>query len=238
VREHEVPAGRQSWRRHARLRMLLPVLLVVTAVALAWHAGFVPTRALLADLLADAMRLRESPFAVPACVLAFVVGGILAFPVNLLIAASVVVFGPWLGGGCALAGVLASAATLHAIGRRLPLRWSARLHHPRWRRVRERLLDHGVLAIAFLRLVPVGPYSVISLLAGALHVRSRDYLVGTALGMLPGILVYAAFVDRARAALADPQPRAWLVVAGIIAFAIVLALGLAAWRRRSDGAPE
>lgn len=234
MREHEVPAGRQSRRRHARLRMLLPVLLVVTAVALAWHAGFVPTRALLADLLADAMRLRESPFAVPACVLAFVVGGILAFPVNLLIAASVVVFGPGLGGGCALAGVLASAATLHAIGRRLPLRWSARLHHPRWRRVRERLLDHGVLAIAFLRLVPVGPYSVISLLAGALHVRSRDYLVGTALGMLPGIVALAALGQQIGYMIAHPSVAAFVWLTLAVAGWIALSLGLQAFVSRFE----
>lgn len=238
MREPEVRVGPRSPGRHARLRVLLPVVLVVTAAAVAWHAEFVPARALLTDLLADAMRLRDSPFAVPAGVLAFVVGGLVAFPVNLLIAASVVVFGPWLGGGCALAGVLASAATLRSIGQRLPLRWSARLHDPRWRRVRERLLDHGILAIAFVRLVPVGPYSVVSLLAGVLRVRWSDYLVGTALGMLPGIAMYAVFIDRARAALADPRPGAWLAVAGIVVLVVALAVGLAGWRHRSESMPE
>lgn len=224
-------AVRTDTGRRRRAVVLLCVLAAVAGAALAWRAGWVPTRDVVAALLADAERWRASPFAVPASVLAFVVGGLVAFPVNLLIAASVVVLGPWQGGAVALAGVLASAAVLHALGRRLPARWSARLHAARWRDVRERLLRHGVLAVAFVRLVPVGPYSVISLLAGAAGVRWRDYLLGTALGMLPGIVVYGAFADRARAALADPHPGAWLAVLAVAALAVVLALALSRWHR-------
>lgn len=228
---------RANSRRRRRTAWLLCVLSIVAGLALAWYAGWVPTRDVVVDLLADAGRLRDSPFALPACMLAFVVGGLVAFPVNLLIAASVVVFGPWLGGACALAGVLASALALYAIGRRLPARWSARLHDPRWNAVRARLLRHGVLAVAFVRLVPVGPYSVVSLLAGAVGVRLRGYLAGTALGMLPGIIVYAAFADRARAAFVEPDPAAWLAALGVVVVAIVLMVVLARWRRDDRGAP-
>lgn len=230
MRERDARPHRAS-RRRPMLWLLLSACAAV-GLAWAWHAGFVPDRDWLAQRIDDATRLRDSPLAMPACVLAFVAGGLVACPVNLLIAASVVVLGPWKGGACALAGVLASAGVLHAIGRRLPARWTAPLRAPRWRRVRSRLLAHGVLAVALVRLVPVGPYSVISLLAGLVGVRRGDYYAGTALGMLPGIVLYAAFADRARAALANPGPRAWLAVAAVVAAIVVLAGGLAWWSRR------
>ena len=47
---------------------------------------------------------------------AFVVGGLVVFPINLLIATSIVVFGPSSARVIALAGSLASATVLHQIG--------------------------------------------------------------------------------------------------------------------------
>lgn len=216
-----------------RLLAFASVLALAAAAAAIWQVAPRFTGTTVADLLDAARAWRDSAWSVPVVLASFVVGGLVAFPVNLLIAAAIVVLGAGLGAPCALAGVLLSALALHAIGRALPERFHARLADPRWRRLRERILAHGVLAVATVRLVPVAPYSVVSLAAGMLRVRRADYLAGTALGMAPGIALYALFADRAEAALRDPHPLAWLSLSGVVVVIAALAL-VARARHRAD----
>jgi uncharacterized membrane protein YdjX (TVP38/TMEM64 family) len=206
-----------------RLLAFAGALALVAAAAAAWQLAPRFTDATIADVFDTAQAWRGSAWAIPVLLAAFVVGGLVAFPVNLLIALAMVVLGAWIGAPCALAGVLLSAVALHEIGRALPERFHARLADPRWRRLRERVLAHGVLSIAAVRLVPVAPYSVVSLAAGMLRVKRVDYVAGTALGMAPGIALYAAFADRAEAALRDPHPLAWLSLLGVVVVILVLA---------------
>jgi uncharacterized membrane protein YdjX (TVP38/TMEM64 family) len=42
-----------------------------------------------------------------------------------------------------------------------------------------------------IRMVPIAPFSIVNVVAGASKLSLRDYLLGTALGMLPGIVVMA-----------------------------------------------
>jgi uncharacterized membrane protein YdjX (TVP38/TMEM64 family) len=203
-----------------RLLALASVLALAAAAAAAWQLA---PHATLADVFAAAERWRHSAWAAPLLLAAFVLGGLVAFPVNLLIALAVVVLGPWAGAPCALVGSLLSAIALHEVGRALPERFHARLADPRWRKLRERILAHGVLAVAAVRIVPVAPYSVVSLAAGMLRVPRVDYIAGTALGMAPGVALYAVFADRAEAALRDPHPLAWLSLLGVVVVILVLA---------------
>ena len=172
---------------------------------------------------------RSSPLAMLAMLACFVLGGLIVFPVNLLIAASVVVFGPIVGAIVALVGSVSSAAVLHQIGRSFPEHaWWMRIVGRHAERLRERVVRHGVLAVAVVRLLPIAPYSIVSVAAGAIEIRRMPYLVGTALGMLPGIMLYALFVDRARKVIADPQPLSW----AMLLFAMILIVAVALLLRR------
>jgi len=204
--------------------------LAAGAAWLAWAPSPLPSAA---ELVAQAQRSRASPLAPAFVLLAFVAGGLVVFPVNLLIAATLVVFGPFLGGVYALLGSLASAAVLHALGRRLPQRQVARLLGARGERLRRRIVGYGLLAVAIVRILPLAPYSVVSFVAGAARVRRAPYAAGTALGMLPGITLYALFVDRALAALADPHPLMWLAAAGAALLVVAAALAARRWQARA-----
>lgn len=225
-------------RFDARLRA---ALLVVAGLALA--AGFAGWLALrpgfewpdapsLVQVAHDARRWPFAPLLALAC---FAIGGLLVFPVNLLIAASIVVFGPVAGAALALAGSVLSAALVHEIGRRLPRDTTRRWFGERGERLRERIVGHGLLAIAIVRIVPVAPYSVVGFVSGVARVGRADYLLGTALGMAPGVVLYALFVDRALALLANPHPLAWLLLATALALLVAFALGARAWNRRHGG---
>lgn len=185
-----------------------------------------------ADLLDAAARFGRWPPAPLLALACFAIGGLVVFPVNLLIAASIVAFGPLGGGVVALAGSVLSAWVVHELGRRLPPGTTLGWLGERGERLRKRIVGHGLLAVAIVRIVPIAPYSVVGFVSGVARVRRVDYLVGTALGMAPGIVLYALFVDRALAVLVDPHPLAWLLLATALALLVAFAFGARAWQRR------
>jgi uncharacterized membrane protein YdjX (TVP38/TMEM64 family) len=165
------------------------------------------------------------PFAVP---IIFVVAGFAVVPVMLLIAVTVGVFGPLLGGLLAFAGAMASAAASYAVGRKLARNMVRRIAGPRLNELSRRLGKRGLLAMLVVRLVPVAPYTIVNLVAGASHVGWRDYLLGTGLGLLPGLVVTTAFVDRAIAAIRAPGPGTLAALA--LALAAIVGLAWAVHR--------
>lgn len=159
----------------------------------------------------------------------FVAATSLGCPINLCIAACMLALAPMHGFAVAFAGTLVSAAILHAIGGVIPARRAARWF--RKRKALRRELRRSVVAVALARLVPVAPYAVVSLFAGAMRVPRGRYLAGTALGMAPGIVLYAVFIDRAEAVLRGAHALAALATAG--ALLVVAAIWIAVERRAS-----
>jgi uncharacterized membrane protein YdjX (TVP38/TMEM64 family) len=114
------------------------------------------------------------------------------------------------------AGALLSAGVVYATGRRLGRDAVRRLAGQRLNRLSRRLARRGLLAIVLVRLVPVAPFSIINAVAGASHIGWRDFLLGSAIGLLPGILMTSAFVDRALEAVRHPGPKAFLALAAVV----------------------
>ncbi|MEP7098658.1 MAG: VTT domain-containing protein [Dokdonella sp.] len=222
--------ARRTWRRV----IVLTLLLAVFAACLGWLILPIESVPSIAQILAFAQQAHTSPL-VPFIALAcFAIGGLVVFPVNLLIAATIVVFGPAPGALLALLGSLLSAIVVHEVGRAIPQAMFTRLFGARGERLRARVLGHGLLAVAIVRIVPVAPYSVVSLISGVARIRRRDYIAGTALGMLPGIVLYALFIDRARAVLLNPHPLAWAGLAGALALIVAVALAVRFWNRKHE----
>jgi len=221
-----------SWRA-AHVIAFVAALGFIAVAALAAER-YIPADALSTQLAAvvNASRATHATAVVAATVFfLFVLATCLGCPINLCIAACMIVLGPMHGFAAAFAGTLASAAILHALGGLVSVRRVAR-----WfgrRRTLRREVRRSVLAVALVRLVPVAPYAVVSLFAGAMRVPHIRYLAGTALGMAPGIVVYAVFIDRAAAVLRGAHAPAALAAAGaaLLAFAIWIACSRRARRR-------
>jgi len=127
--------------------------------------------------------------AAPGLVVAvYVVGGLVLFPITPLLAATALVFAPARALAFGLAGALSSAAVLYVIGRGIGRHRPSWLEGPRVAPVRATLRRRGVIALTALRLVPVGNFSVSNIVAGAIEIPFRDYLLGNALGLLPTLL--------------------------------------------------
>ena len=208
-------------------------LLAVAALAIAWRWG--P----LADWLTGA-KLRELAAALQASAWswlwvlgAYLAASLLAMPITLLIIATAIVFGPWTTIGYALAGSLLGAALTFGLGRLLGHRAVLQLSGGRLSKISRRLAAGGVPAVVALRLLPVAPFGVVNLVAGASHLRFMDFLAGTALGMAPGVVAIAVFYDRLSAALRNPSPARVALLAGVALVVLLGALVLRRFLRRS-----
>jgi phospholipase D1/2 len=166
-------------------------------------------------LVAFADRIDDLP-GTPALVLgAYVVAGLLVVPVTVLIAATGIVFGPVLGIVYALAGALLSGFVTYSLGRRLGRDTVRRLAGARLNAISRKLAERGLLAVVLVRLVPVAPFSIVNVVAGASQIHLRDFLLGTFLGLLPGVLGTVLFVDRIVASVRNPGPVTFALLAAV-----------------------
>ena len=133
-------------------------------------------------------------------------------------------FGPLTGSLYAFGGVLLSAAVTYSIGRRMGRHAVRRLAGARLNRITRRLAKKGMVAIAIIRLLPIAPFSVVNAVAGASHIRLKEFMLGTALGMFPGIVATVVFVDRVTAVVIDPGLPTFLMLGGFVVLLVAIAL--------------
>lgn len=140
-------------------------------------------------------------------------------------------FGPVPGTFIALAGATLGATGAFWLGRLLGRDAARQLGGRQVARIDRFLGDRGFIAVLILRLVPLFPYNVINVSAGVTGVRTREYVLATFLGIIPGTVVYVALGGT----ITDPTSPTFL--AALAAFALLtLVAGYAARHMRSgDG---
>jgi uncharacterized membrane protein YdjX (TVP38/TMEM64 family) len=75
-------------------------------------------------------------------------------------------------------------------------------------------------------MVPVAPYSLVNLVAGISHIRFGDFMLGTALGMAPGVVVITVIGQHLGRVLADPSAGEIALLALVVCLWIALSIGL------------
>jgi len=163
-------------------------------------------------------------WAPPLLMLLYTPACLVMFPRPLITLAAVIAFGPWLGFGYALLGICASAVVTYYIGRRMKRDTVRRLAGPKLDRMIEVLKKYGLLAMTLLRLVPLAPFAVESIVAGAIHMRLWHVVAGTAIGLVPGTLATTIFGEAIETALTGSGPVNWwlvVIAVGLLAGGIV-----------------
>lgn len=180
------------------------------------------------DMLAVKTRIHAAGLWGPVLFFAgYAVLALIPWPKAVLTAAGGAVFGLWGGAALSLAAALVGAIVSFGLGRLLGREAVDRLTRGRLERVDALLRDHGLSAVLVVRLVPLVPFTAVNYASGLSGVRFRDYLVGSAIGMVPGSLAYAA--------VGAYGTEPWgLVTAG--SALVLLVAGGAWWARRLDPA--
>ena len=133
-----------------------------------------------------------------------------------------------LAGGIAISWLasMLSALVGFAIARRLGRESVAELTGPRIDKAEEIMREQGVVAVLVARLTPVLPFTIVNYGAGVSAVSLRDFLVGTAVGIVPGTVGYAALG-------ASVGHSAQIVVASLVVGAVLLVGSIVVARRMS-----
>ena len=76
-------------------------------------------------------------------------------------------------------------------------------------RLEQRSGQTGIVAVTTLRLLPIAPFTVVNIISGAFKVPLRDYILGSLLGLLPGILITNLFAHQLYQR--DPRPWDWRI---------------------------
>jgi uncharacterized membrane protein YdjX (TVP38/TMEM64 family) len=137
------------------------------------------------------LALAKGPWALPVAVAAFAALAFLGAPQVVLIAAAAVVFGPWTGSLYSWIGTFVSALIGFELGRLTGARLIRDLNSPGVERFMALVGRNGFMASLIIRLVPAAPFIVVNMAAGTARVRRTDFALGTAIGILPKILLTA-----------------------------------------------
>jgi uncharacterized membrane protein YdjX (TVP38/TMEM64 family) len=102
-------------------------------------------------------------------------------------------------------------------------------------KISRHLARRGVLAVIAIRIIPVAPFSIVNLVAGASHIRFRDFLLGTVIGELPGLLGISIFVDQVIDAVRHPGFGSFALLVALIAAIVAGTIVLRRWLAEREG---
>jgi phospholipase D1/2 len=229
--EEFVPEKVRQSGKHSLLRLGL-ILLVLLALSAAWRWTPLGEWLSVERITGWIDHFRGSPSAPFIILGGYIVGSLVLVPVTLMILATAFAFGPLAGSAYSLVGCLLAAVITYAVGRILGQDKVRRLAGSRLDRVKRRLADHGLATMLTIRLVPIAPYTVVNIVAGAFHIRFRDFIFGTILGMAPGILAITVFERQLEMAIREPGAGSLGLLAAVVAAIAVTAVIV---RRRLAG---
>lgn len=227
------PKGLASRQLRYKLAALVVVMLSIVLLALAW--SFSSLREWLnVDRIVVALRQLASAHGLLMAALTFAAALVVAVPLTFLTLVVVVAFGPLSGFVCAMLGAQVGALCSYGLGAALGRDIVRKLGGVRVNRISQKLAHRGLLAVIAVRMVPVAPFAVVNVIAGASHIRLRDLLLGTLLGMAPGTLAIAVFVETILDAMRHPSPSSGIAVVFTVALIVAGAWLARAWFRRTE----
>ena len=180
----------------------------------------------------------HSPYALVIAVGVFAVLAFAGVPQVVLIAAAVVAFGPWMGAAYSWVGTMVSACIGFALGRGFGARLIRNYGGEGVNKFIGLIGRNGFLASLVVRLVPAAPFVAVNMAGGATPMKFRAFLAGTAIGIVPKIVLTAT------AGNSVVNARQGALVLNLLVLAAVLAIWLGAglmarkWIKQHEAALE
>jgi uncharacterized membrane protein YdjX (TVP38/TMEM64 family) len=217
-----ITAGARNWRRVIFAFVAfggVGLALVVAAPALGLKGS---------GEIARWLSVSQGPWALPAVVAAFAALAFIGVPQVALIAAAVVVLGPEKGALYSWIGTLVSALVGFGVGRLLGMTALGENQGPRLQSFMTALARNGFISSLLVRLAPFAPFVLINIAAGVTPMRLVDFTAGTAIGIIPKIVLTAFAGGSILLALKGGGPAP--VALAAMAILLLLAAAVAAQR--------
>src|SRR6516165_5616567 len=159
----------------------------------------------------------------------YIVGTVALLPGTVLTFAGAVLFGPYEGTLYTWIGAIIGATLAYGMARMLGRDFVERLFGGRFAAFDQRIREHGFTGLLIIRLLPIFPFNAVNFGCGLTGIRLRDYVLATAIGIVPGTFVYQfLFAKFGRRILAEglrleylTDPELWLAIGLFAAFVIV-----------------
>ena len=211
-------------------------ILVAVGLALVWRYTPLADVVTPKSVIAFAESLADYWWAPLALILSYTPATLVMFPRWLITLAAVAIFGPWAAFAYAQLGVVLAAFCGYVIGTLVSRETVRQMAGPRIHRLTRLLRRRGLLAVTLVRLVPVAPFIVVNVVMGAARIRLHHYIVGTVLGMLPGMLATTVLGDQLTAAISEPaRAHFWIGATVLLTLAII---AFAAKKLASESSPR
>ena len=145
------------------------------------------------------------------------------FPVAVLALAGGLLFGLWWGSLYTFVGALLNCTLMFLLaryaGREKVEALIRKKLNPQWQQRLQNLNSSGGLALLIiLRLIPAVPYNLINYAFGLTAMPLRTYLIGSAVGIIPGTL---AFINIGDKALDVTSPDFWIAIGLLVLLLVV-----------------
>jgi uncharacterized membrane protein YdjX (TVP38/TMEM64 family) len=201
-------------------------------IALSVAASFLP----LADRVAALGDWVETlgPFGVVAFALVYAVATVLLIPGSLLTLSAGLVFGVGLGALSAWSGAVLGASLAFLAGRYLArsrVEAQAR-RNAEFQAIDQAIAKQGWKLIGLLRLSPLIPFNVSNYLYGITKVGFWPYAAATAIGILPGTLLYAYLGAAGRLGLGGGARQHSTLESVFFGVGLLASAGVAFWVNR------
>lgn len=202
------------------------IVLAIGALAAAWRFTALADILTPHNIVGWARSVGGSRWTPIVLALLYTPGAFLMFPRPLLTLVTILALGARVGLVCSMAGILIAALATYAAGRFLKRETVRHLVGDTLDKATELLRGHGVVAIFAANMLPVPPFGVQGILAGAIRIKLWEYMAGTVLSLLPGALMITAFGQQIRQAFDDPSKvNYWLPAVAALAFAVFVYFG-------------
>jgi uncharacterized membrane protein YdjX (TVP38/TMEM64 family) len=163
---------------------LIFLICLLATVAMFWYLGRI-------DIDALQVWLRQWGWWAPfVYVILYVVATILVLPSTALNLTGGALFGPWLGLFWTSVAAILAAVIAFIFSRTIGREAVAKRLAGRWQAMDIEVQRGGVFYMFALRLLPIMPYGLVNFAAGLTSISFKDYLIGTSLGTVPGILPF------------------------------------------------
>lgn len=121
-----------------------------------------------------------------------------------------------------LARIVARELVIEYLRKRLPKKWFDLFNNSGRKK--------GLYIIFIMRLIPLVPYNMINYLAGLTEIKLKDYIIATALGILPGTLIFLNIGDK----LIDIKSPEFIISIILLGVLIVVSMFFAKRISRED----
>jgi len=154
-------------------------------------------------------------------ILIYALASVLFLPGSALTLAGGALFGPFWGTLYNLIGATLGATLAFIIARYLASDWVENKTAGRLKTIKQGVDDEGWRFVAFTRLVPLFPFNLLNYALGLTRIPLRQYIIASAICMLPGAVAYTYLGYAGREAAAGGEGLIQKILLALALFAAV-----------------